>query len=188
MRLRFSTAFAAALAALAAAAPTTLRAQTPAAQAAPAGAGLEFLGFRAGDSLRAIGDRVHELDGRALRCDRARADRRVQECRATIIDPDQGAPIELWVSAIDSVAGVITLSGPVESGQLDRWRDGLETRYGRAGAKVQGPQWSMQWVRRGRMIRLTWRVERRDKVASVSLIDGRVLDGWGRERAAKGKG
>ena len=41
----------------------------------------------------------------------------------------------------------------------------------------------MQWVRRGRMLRLTWRKERGDKVASVSLVDGRVLDGWGRDRA-----
>jgi hypothetical protein len=185
MRLRSSIALAAALAALgtfAAGTPSALRAQTAAAPAAPAGAGLEFLGFQPGDSLRAIGDRVHALDGRALRCDRSRADHRVQECRATVVDPEQGVPIELWVSAMDSVAGVITLSGPVESDQLDRWRGGLEARYGRAGAKVQGPQWSMQWIRRGRMIRLTWRVEHRDKIASVSLIDGHVLDGWGKSR------
>jgi hypothetical protein len=37
-----------------------------------------------------------------------------------------------------------------------------------------------QWVRRGRMLRLTWRLERGEKVASVSLVDGRVLDGWAR--------
>jgi hypothetical protein len=40
----------------------------------------------------------------------------------------------------------------------------------------------MQWVRRGRMLRLTWRMERGQKVASVSLVDGRVLDDWGRSR------
>ena len=37
----------------------------------------------------------------------------------------------------------------------------------------------MQWVRRGRMLRLTWRTERGERTASVSLVDGRVLDGWG---------
>jgi hypothetical protein len=37
-------------------------------------------------------------------------------------------------------------------------------------------------VRRGRMLRLTWRLERSGKVASVSLVDGRVLDDWGRVR------
>jgi hypothetical protein len=40
----------------------------------------------------------------------------------------------------------------------------------------------MQWVRQGRMLRLTWRIERGKKVASVSLVDGRVLDAWGRDR------
>jgi hypothetical protein len=38
----------------------------------------------------------------------------------------------------------------------------------------------MQWVRRGRMLRLTWKTDRGDRVASVSLVDGRVLDAWGR--------
>jgi hypothetical protein len=41
----------------------------------------------------------------------------------------------------------------------------------------------MQWVRRGRMLRLTWRAEKNSKTASVSLVDGRVLDAWGRSRA-----
>jgi hypothetical protein len=34
------------------------------------------------------------------------------------------------------------------------------------------------------MIRLTWRTERGELTASVSLVDGRVLDAWGAERAA----
>jgi len=38
----------------------------------------------------------------------------------------------------------------------------------------------LQWVRRGRMLRLTWRLEGTGKVASVSLVDGRVLDNWAR--------
>jgi hypothetical protein len=38
----------------------------------------------------------------------------------------------------------------------------------------------MQWVRSQQMIRLTWRVENNQKVASVSLVDGPVLDGWER--------
>ena len=28
------------------------------------------------------------------------------------------------------------------------------------------------------MLRLTWRIERGEKTASVSLVDGRVLDAW----------
>jgi hypothetical protein len=32
------------------------------------------------------------------------------------------------------------------------------------------------------MLRLTWRAEGTGTTASVSLVDGRVLDGWGRRR------
>jgi len=157
--------------------------ETAGAQPMPADtAPLEFHGFRAGASLAELQSTLQTLGGGRLHCDRAKADRRVSECRASITDVELGERVNLWVSAIDSVAGVVTLSGPVEAGQLDRWRQAIERRYGRVDATVQGSQWMMQWVRRGRMLRLTWRVERGQKVASVSLVDGRVLDAWGRSR------
>jgi hypothetical protein len=49
--------------------------------------------------------------------------------------------------------------------------------------RVQGNQSMLQWVRRGRMMRLTWRLEGREKIASVSLVDGHVLDSWGRAKS-----
>lgn len=161
-----------------------------AALAAPAGAqptapdtaALEFHGFRAGARLEELQALVRSLDGGRLRCDRARADRRVTECRAVVKDSGLGGAVNLWVSAVDSVASVITISSGVSADRLDRWRQAIERRYGRVDAKVQGSQWMMQWVRRGRMLRLTWRVERGEKVASVSLVDGRVLDGWAASR------
>jgi hypothetical protein len=118
-----------------------------------------------------------------LRCRQSRVDRRVNECRA-VLTASEGGAVELWVSAMDSLAGVITLSGVLAPGQLERWRETLEESYGRAGPRVQGAQWMLQWVRRGRMIRLTWRLERAGKVVSVSLVDGHVLDGWGRSSRA----
>jgi len=142
---------------------------------------IAFMGFRAGAPLAEVRERVRELDGR-LRCDQAKADRRVTECRGTVVDPDLAASVDLWLSAIDDRAAVLTLSADVEPDELDRWRSRLE-EYGRVGAQVQGAQWMMQWVRQGRMARLTWRVQRKERIASVSLIDGGVLDGWGRERA-----
>ena len=145
-----------------------------------------FIGFRAGAPLSEVRERVRELDGR-LRCDQAKADRRVTECRGTIVDPDLAGPVDIWLSAIDERSAVLTLSADVEPDQLDRWRTRLE-EYGRVGAQVQGAQWMMQWVRQGRMARLTWRVQRKERVASVSLIDGGVLDGWGRERARAARG
>ena len=81
----------------------------------------------------------------------------------------------------------MTLSADVSADQLDAWRAELERSYGRVGAQVQGNQWMMQWVRKGRMIRLTWRTEKGNRVASVSLIDGHVLDAWGRSRARAGR-
>jgi hypothetical protein len=146
-------------------------------------AALEFHGFRAGARLDELQARVHMFDGGRLRCDRAKADRRVTECRGALSDPELGGSVDVWVSAIDSVASVITLSGGVAADQLDRWRQAIERRYGRVDAQVQGSQWMMQWVRQGRMLRLTWRIERGEKTASVSLVDGRVLDQWRGGRA-----
>jgi hypothetical protein len=157
----------------------------PAALALPAPAdtaGLEFRGFRAGARLDEIGAVVRRLDG-TLRCDGAKRDRRVTECRGRFTEKETGETIALWISAIDSVAGIITLRTDVPGDRLDRLRDGIVARYGRVGARAQGTQWMMQWVRRGRMLRLTWRQERGARVASVSLVDGRVLDSWGRDRA-----
>ena len=163
-------------------APTLLAAH--AATTAPDTAGLQFLGFRAGAPLSELQLHLRGIGGSRMRCRQSRVDRRVNECRAVLNDQESGGSVELWVSAIDSLAGVITLSGVVAPGQLERWRQTLEGSYGRVGPRVQGTQWMLQWVRRGRMIRLTWRLERGEKVASVSLVDGHVLDGWGRSASA----
>ena len=146
---------------------------------------LEFRGFRAGARLEEL-DRVVRSTGGRLRCDRAKADRHVMECRARFTDPDLGGPLKVWVSAMDSVAGVITLSSEVTGDQLDRWRESIEQRYGKVDARAQGTQRMMQWVRHGRMLRLTWRIEKGQQTASVSLVDGPVLDAWGRGRAKPG--
>jgi len=45
----------------------------------------------------------------------------------------------------------------------------------------------MQWVRRGTMIRLTWRAQQGAKATSVALIDGNVLDAWTARRGAPQK-
>ena len=143
---------------------------------------LQFLGFRAGARLDELSAQLRRMGGGPLRCRQSKVDRRVMECRAALRDPELGGVVQLWVSAIDSAAGVITLSGIVAPDQLNRWRQALQERYGPVGPKVQGTQWMLQWVRRGRMLRLTWRLEGSGKIVSVSLVDGRVLDDWGRAR------
>ena len=153
-----------------------------AASAAPDTTALQFHSFRTGARLEEIDAVVRGFDGASLRCQGAKTDRRVTECRGVVQLADLGGPVDIWLSAVDSVTSVITLSGDGSGGQLDRWRRSIERRYGRVGAKVQGTQWMMQWVRQGRMMRLTWRTEKDNKPVSVSLVDGRVLDAWGRDR------
>jgi hypothetical protein len=143
---------------------------------------LQFHSFRAGARLDELDQVIRRLDGGRLRCERSKRDRRVSECRGTVRDSALGGAVKVWASAMDSVAGVITLSAGVDGETLDRWRGLIESRYGRVGAKAQGSQWMMQWVRRGRMLRLTWRTDRGERTASVSLVDGRVLDAWGESR------
>jgi len=147
---------------------------------------LEFGGIRAGARLDELDRLVRSSTGARLRCDHAKVDRHVMECRAVINHPDLGASLKLWVSAMDSVAGVITISSDVTADQLDRWRESIEQRYGKVGARAQGTQLMMQWVRHGRMLRLTWRIENGRKTASVSLVDGPVLDAWGQGRTRPG--
>ena len=143
---------------------------------------LQFGGFRAGARLVELDAVLRRKSGGRLHCDRAKGDSRVSECRGALRDSTAGL-VRIWISAIDSVAGVITLSSALDSTALRHWRGDLERRYGRVAAKRQGSQTMLQWVRRGRMIRLTWRVERGELSASVSLVDGRVLDAWGGARS-----
>jgi hypothetical protein len=143
---------------------------------------LSFLGFQAGSRLESVDQQLRALGSRGLHCDRSRLDARVQECRAVLADPATTQPLALWLSAIDSSAGIMTVSGAVTGVDIDRWKRHLETRFGVVDGRVQGGQWMLQWVRRGRMLRLTWKIEQGAKVASVSLVDGTLLDGWGRAR------
>ena len=157
-----------------------LMAQTPGWTRLPS---LRFFGLRAGDPLETTEEKVAYLFGAPLECRHATADIRVAECRTTFPDPITGRPVELWLSAIDSLVAVLTVSGPVTSVQLQAWRSSLESAYGDAPMADQGTQHSLQWIRHRQMLRLTWRVVDDTTTASVSIVDGPVLDGWGRRRS-----
>ena len=143
---------------------------------------LQFRGVPAGASLNALTATIRRLGGERVRCIRSSTDALVQECRGSFVDTTTGLRVDLWLSAIDSLAGIITFKSDGSSALLERWRVELERRYGKVPTRVQGSQRMMQWVRRGRMIRLTWRRERAGSSMSVSLVDGRVLDGWGQQK------
>ncbi|HEX5004350.1 MAG TPA: hypothetical protein VFV65_03495 [Gemmatimonadales bacterium] len=149
-----------------------------AAPVAAQGPPLAFYGFRAGVSLADTDAQVRLLLGNGLRCQRSQADRRLADCRATITDPVANTPVTIWLAAIDSTTGVLTLSATLPAREFDRWRDVLESVYGPRTATIQGGQGMVQWIRGTQMLRLTWRAAPNRIESSVSIVDGPVLDGW----------
>lgn len=147
-----------------------------AAQVAPGpGEPLAFLGVPAGANVDTVAAIVREAGG-TLRCAVSHADARVSDCRANVLA--DGTPVDVWLSAIEGTVAVITFSSPLDSDRLAAWRSDVQGRYGLVSARAQGPQWMLQWVRHNQMLRLTWRIDGAEKRISVSLIDGRSLDGW----------
>jgi hypothetical protein len=102
----------------------------------------------------------------------------LQECRAQVADPVADTPVSIWLAAIDSLTGVVTVSATLPTADFVRWRDEIEAVYGPRPATVQGAQGMAQWILGTQMLRLTWRAGAGRVEASVSLVDGPVLDGW----------
>ena len=140
-------------------------------------AALEFLGFRAGLTIAEMQARATEAGG-TLTCQRAHQELRLGECRGGLPDLDSGRSVDLWASIIDDKGAVTTLEAQLTMARFTRWRDLLEGRYGTVAVRRQGPMQMLQWVRGGRMLRLSWRAKGRDVEASVSFIDGPLLDAW----------
>lgn len=139
---------------------------------------LAFYGFRAGAPLREADAQVRLLLGPGLACQRSAADARLQDCRATMTDPTTGASLTVWLAAIDSVVGIVTVSARLSGEALAGWRQQLEASYGPRSATSEGPQRMIQWLQPTQMLRLTWRGGSGRVEASVSLVDGPVLEGW----------
>lgn len=105
-------------------------------------------------------------------------DARFSECRGVIPTGTDGA-IALIASLISDSAAILILQGPIGPEGVDRWRDDLTARYGSVAPRREHGQESWQWVRRGRMIRLTTRVEQGNRIGSVTLVHGPLLDQLG---------
>ncbi len=93
-------------------------------------------------------------------------------------DPVVETPVAIWLAAIDSLTGVVTVSATLPTADFVRWRDELEDMYGPRPATVQGAQGMAQWIFGTQMLRLTWRAGTGKIETSVSIVDGPVLDGW----------
>jgi hypothetical protein len=155
----------------------SLAAQTPSWTRLPS---LRFFGFRAGNSLEDAAKNVDDLSGTALTCGRSTVDPRVMDCRSIFPDPITADPVELWLSAVDSLVVVLTISGPMTPVQFSAWKSSLVSAYGETAVVEQGSQSMFQWIRHRQMLRLTWREFSDSTSASVSMIDGPLLDGWSR--------
>lgn len=144
------------------------------AQSKPA---LEFMGFRPGMSSADVQARVAALGG-TWSCTSSEVDSRFSECRGRI-NADEGGEFQVIGSVVGGTAAVLLISGQVDDAELNRWVDDLSARYGKVTARLANTQAMWQWVRERRMIRVTTRIERSSRVASVSLVDGVTLDSLG---------
>jgi hypothetical protein len=145
---------------------------------------LSAAGFSPGQSLAAVAARAHAMGGATLACDRSHADPRVLDCRALMRD-SLGQHFDLWLSSVDSAVSVLTLSITLTDSALAGWRSALVRHYGPAGTQVQGAQRMMQWIRQNTMLRMTWLMEGGTALVSLSLVDGGLLDAWGRSTEAR---
>lgn len=161
-------------------ATSALPARLPAQTAPPA---LGIFGFGPGLTLDQVRAALTGNHGRGWSCRDAREDSTVTECRGTFQEPLHQIPVRLWLSAMGGRVGILTLQATLTPSDLGEWQAALSETYGPVGVEERGPLRMMQWVRRGRMLRLTW-LPRPDRIdASISLVDGPILDRWGRPRS-----
>lgn len=114
--------------------------------------------------------------GGRLSCRQSTVDSRIAECHASI-HPDGGPALVVTVSLVRGAAAITLLAAPRSAAELRDWLIQLETRNGPGTQRQQHGQQTWQWVRHNTMIRLTTRLEGGQRVASVSLVDGPLLDG-----------
>ena len=144
---------------------------------AQSSAALEFMGFRPGMSSAEVQARVSELGGK-WSCKTSKVDSRFAECRGSV-QAEGGGEFQLTGSIVGSTTAVLLINGEVDDSTLNRWVDDLSRKYGKVAARLANTQAMWQWVRQRRMIRVTTRIERTTRVASVSLVDGITLDSLG---------
>ena len=138
---------------------------------------LEFMGFRPGMSSADVQARVSALGGK-WSCGKSKVDSRFSECRGTI-NAEGGGQFQLIGSVVAGTTAVLLISGEVNDSALTHWVDDLSAKYGKVTARLANTQAMWQWVKQRRMIRITTRIERSTRIASVSLVDGITLDSLG---------
>lgn len=146
---------------------------SPGAAQAPTGP-LEFFGLRPGmsgtEATRVLAEREA-----TLRC-HSTAEARIQSCSAQLLDPDAGW-LAVTLSLVDGDLAIGLVAATLTPVQTARWYEWLTSRYGTTEVYRRPGLESFQWIRAGQMLRLTVRRESGGLMASVSLVDGALLDG-----------
>lgn len=116
---------------------------------------------------------ISDLGG-TLRCS-ATTEPRLRACSATIPDSDAGT-LTVTASMVDREVGIALVAATLAATRIGDWHGALAQRYGDVAVQRRPGQETFQWIRDRRMLRLTVRREGGGLTASVSLVDGRLLD------------
>lgn len=137
---------------------------------------LQLMGLEPGIEQRELKERVAKLGG-SLNCRNSARDSRFAECTAGLTKTPDGRPWQLLASLIQDSAAVILVSVGSSAPEVARLREALAEELGRPNLRRQADQEAYEWVRAGRMMRLTARSEAGRVTMSVSLVEGSLLDG-----------
>lgn len=83
----------------------------------------------------------------------------------------------MTASLVDGRVAILVFRTETDGRGLGVWRETLQSRYGSVASRTDHGQEMWQWIRRRQMLRLTTRLEAGRRVASVTLLDGPLLDG-----------
>ena len=137
-------------------------------------------GLEPGTSQAALGERVGQLGGK-LGCHGSTANSRLGECLASLTRTPDHRSWTLRASMVEGTTAVLILTAPISDRDLDRLREQLIADFGRPNLRNQGTLKSYEWIRSGRMMRLTSNGSGDKREVSISLVEGAVLDRLGAE-------
>lgn len=160
------------------------RAVLPALLALSAGSGsplaaqdpdLEVFGLAPGRPLAALQAQFAKLGAKPA-CKKSPAEPRLTECTGALSASPDRRSWSLTASVVDDTAGVLMLRTSVDLRSRDGIREDWVARFGRPNLRKRGDQESYEWIRGGRMLRLSSRPEGGRYHLLATLVDGAVLE------------
>jgi hypothetical protein len=139
----------------------------------PATVPLSFQGIQPGMTWHSV-ESVVANQGGTLQCQATR-EPRLHACTARLTVA--GDVLIVTLSLVDSRVGIALVTARLPAERIARWHAELVNRYGERQPTRHPGQESFQWIHAGQMLRLTVRREAGGLTASVSLLDGALLDG-----------